>query len=107
MSTTSTGRSSTGGSGMGRTCPIRPSNAPVVWGFLRHGDIVRMALAHPRRRDANERGAFQVLDGRCAAVAHRLANPADQLMEHGPERPLVAHPALDPLRYKLLDFVDV
>src|SRR3954449_12314454 len=99
---TSTGRSSW--PGKARTCA--PS-APIVRRLLRDRDVVRVRLAQPRRRDPDEARALHLVDRRRAAIAHRLAQAADELVDDVLERALVARPPLDPLRDELLDVLDV
>src|SRR6478672_984399 len=79
-SSTSTGRSSGAHSGSGRI------SAPIVRSLLRHRDVVRVAFAQTGGRDADELRALHVLDRGGAAVAHRLTEPADELVENGSER---------------------
>src|SRR3954469_19037983 len=66
-----------------------------------------MTLAQPRAGDADELGALHLLDRGRAAVAHRLAQPADELVEDVRDRALVRHPALDPFGDQLVDVLDV
>src|SRR5262245_36116512 len=99
QSTTRTGRSSASGSGT--------TSATIVGRFLRDRHVVRVALAEPRRRDADELRVLHLLDRRRAAVAHRLADAADELVQDRPERPLVRDAALDPLGDELLNVLDV
>src|SRR3954453_9549433 len=99
---TSTGRSSW--PGKARTCA--PS-APIVRGLLRDRDVVRVRLAQPRRRDPDEAGALHLVDRRRAAIAHRLAQAADQLADARAQQTLVAAPPLDSLRDQLLRLFDV
>src|SRR5689334_18001017 len=100
-STTSTGRSSGRGSGS------RTTSAPVIRRLLRDRDVVRVGLAQPGRGDPNELRALHVLDRRGAAVAHRLPQSADELVEDRTERPLVCDATLDPLGDELLHVLDV
>src|SRR3954453_11417507 len=74
-SKTSTGRSSGARSGSGRI------SAAIVRSLLRDRDVVWMALAQPGGRDAHELRALHVLDRSRAAVAHRLTQPADELVD--------------------------
>src|SRR5512134_676952 len=106
-STTNTGRSSGRASGVGSGTTFATS-APVVRGVLRDGDAVRMALLEAGRRDAGEaRRRLHLLDRGRAAVAHRLAETADDLVDDRRERPFVRNAALDPLRDELVDVLDV
>src|SRR5205085_5300367 len=100
-STTNTGRSSGRGSGSGRT------SAPVIRRLLRDRDVVRVGFPQPRGRDANELGALHVLDRCGAAVPHRLAQPADDLVQDRAQRPLVRNASFDALGHELLDVLDV
>src|SRR3954471_15496965 len=74
-SNTSTGRSSGVRSGSGRI------SAPIVGSLLRDRDVVRMALAQTGCRDAHELCLLHLFDCLRAAVAHRLAEAADELVE--------------------------
>ena len=53
-----------------RTCA---SSAAIVRRLFRDRHVVRVRLAQPRRRDADEARPLHLLDRRGAAVAHRLA----------------------------------
>src|SRR4051812_38376562 len=101
QSSTRTGRSSGAGSGSGRT------SAPIVRRLLRDRHVVRMALAQPGRGDADEARGLHVLDGGRPAVAHRLADAADELVQDRGEGALVRDAALDALGDELLDVLDV
>src|SRR6476646_4260477 len=100
-STTNTGRSSAGRSGSGRT------SAAIVRCLLRDRHVVRMALAQPRGSDADELRSLHLLDRRRPAVAHRLAHPADKLVQDRRDWPLVRDAPLYSLRDELLDVLDV
>src|SRR5919204_2813889 len=100
-SSTSTGRSCGARSGSGRTL------APIVRRLLRDRHVMGVALAQTRRRDAHELRPLHLLDRGRAAVAHRLPQPADELVQDRGERPLVRHAPFDPLRHELLDVLDV
>src|SRR3954451_7200645 len=102
-STTSTGRSSGLGSGRGRTSP----SAAIVRRLLRDRHVMRMRLAQPGRGDADELRVVQLLDRRGAAVAHRLPQSADELVEDRRERALVRDAPLDALGHELVDVLDV
>src|SRR4051812_40294116 len=102
-STTSTGRSSGSGSG----CNWRTSAAPVIGSVLRDRDVVWVRLAQAGARDAHEAGLLHRLDRGGAAVTHRLAQAAHDLVQHAGERPLVGDAAFDPFRNELLDVLDV
>src|SRR5829696_1544850 len=103
-STTSTGRSSTSGSAAGRRAA---TSAPVIGSVLRDRDVVRVRLPDTGPCDADEARGLQRLDRRRAAVAHRLPEAADDLVQHARERPLVRDAALDSLRHELLHVLDV
>src|SRR4051794_16315653 len=92
-STTRTGRSSRRASSRRRTS----ASTPVIGRLFRDRDVVRMALAQARAGDAHEPRLFQLLDRRRAGVAHRLAQPADELADDDAHGPLVRNAALDPL----------
>src|SRR5919197_2108041 len=100
-STTRTGRSSGEGSGRATT------SAPVIRRLLRDRDVVRMALAQASARDADEARVLELLDRGRAAVAHRLPEAADELVEDAAQRPLVGHLPLDSLGDELLHVLDV
>src|SRR3954468_3259892 len=101
-SRTRTGFSSAAGSGTGRGTTL----APIVRRLLRDRHVVRVALAQPGRGDAHEACVLHRVDRRGAAVAHRLAQPADELVDHVLDRALVGDAPLDPLRDELLDVLD-
>src|SRR4051795_6378553 len=94
-STTRTGRSSGAGCGSGTT------SAAVIRRFLRDRHVVRMALAQAGAGDAHEPRALHLGGGRGADVAHRLAQPADELVDDRRQRALVRDPALDPLGHEV------
>src|SRR5919197_5314520 len=100
-SSTSTGRSSAARSGSGRI------SAAIVRRLFRDRHVVRMRLAQARGGDAHELRALHLLDRRRAAVAHRLAETADELVEDRCERALVRNASFDPLGNELLDVLDV
>ena len=62
--------------------------AAVVRRVLGDRDVVRMRLAQPRAGDADEARVLHRLDRRGAAVAHRLAEAADDLVDDAAQRPL-------------------
>src|SRR5262249_6947252 len=103
-STTSTGRSSGAGSGVGNG----RTSAPIVGRLLGDRHVVRVALLEPGGRDPDEAGLLlHLIDRRRAAVAHRLPEAADELVEHRLGGPLVGHASLDSLRDELLDILDI
>src|SRR5688572_12176993 len=75
---------------------------PVVGRFLGDHHVVGMALAQARRRDADEAPVLlQLGDAARPAVAHRLTQATDELMQHVGERALVRHASLDALGHDL------
>src|SRR5438105_4223766 len=100
-SKTSTGRSSGARSGKGRT------SAPVIRSFLRDRHVVRMRFAQARGGDAHELRLLHVLDRRGSAVAHRLPQASDKLMQDRRDCALVSHASLDPLGNELRHVLDV
>src|SRR5438876_1025078 len=100
-STTSTGRSSAGRSGSGRT------SAAIVRCLLRDRHVVRVALAQTCRGDTHELRTLHLLDRRRPAIPHRLAQPADELVQDRRNWPLVRNAPLDSLRHELVDVLDV
>src|SRR4051794_15256983 len=66
-----------------------------------------MALAQTGGRDAHELRGLHVVDGPRAAVAHRLAQPADELVDDRRDGALVRDAPFDPLGHELLDVLDV
>src|SRR5436190_21667030 len=80
---------------------------PVVRSVRDGRHPVRVALAESRAGDADELRVLHLLDRRGTAVAHRLAQPADELVEYVRDRALVRHTALDPLRDQLVDVLDI
>src|ERR687892_2277397 len=106
-STTNTGRSSGGASVVG-SATTSAISAAVVRRVLGDRDAVWMALEEPRRCDPREaRAGLHVLDRRRAAVAHRLPEPADDLVDDRRERALVRDAALDALGDELVHVLDV
>ena len=72
--------------------------------LLRDRDVVRMRLAQPRRRHADElRVALHGRDVGRSAVAHRLLQATDQLM--APLDPEMVGPIHDRLREHGIDLV--
>src|SRR3954468_14606175 len=102
-STTRTGRSSGAGSGSGTTAAL----PAIVRRLLRDRHVVRMALAQPGAGDAHEARALHLGRRRGAAVAHRLAQAADELVDDRRQRPLVRDPPLDPLWHEVARILDV
>src|SRR5581483_6030555 len=104
-STTSTGRSS--GAGCSAVTLAVTSGAAVIRCVLGDGDVVRVRLPEAGPGDADEARLLHRVDRRRAAVAHRLPQTADELLQHAGERALVRHATLDPLGHELLDVLDV
>src|SRR5436189_184217 len=80
-STTSTGRSAFarfGAAGSRTTCD---GSAAIVRRLFRDGHVVRVRLAEACAGDPHEAGPLHVLDRGRAAVAHRLAQPSDELVQ--------------------------
>src|SRR5581483_3938587 len=103
-STTSTGRASGNSSGTGKGT----TSAPIVGRLLGDRHVVRVALVEAGGADPDEaRLGLHLLDRRRAAVAHRLPEAPDVLVEDASRRPLVGDAALDPLGNELLDVLDV
>src|SRR5262249_38842213 len=100
-SSTSTGRSS------GSASNWTTSAAAVIRRVLRDRDVVRVRLAQPRPGDADEARVLHRVDRLGAAVAHGLAQAADDLVDDALEPALVRHSALDTLRHEFLDVLDV
>src|SRR5205823_11267683 len=94
-STTSTGRSAFACCRATGSRTTFDGSAAIVWRLFRDRHVVRMGLAQAGGRDPHEARALHLLDRRRAAVAHRLAQAADQLMEHRRERALVRNATLD------------
>src|SRR5947208_17112607 len=81
---------------------------PSVVGSVRDGrHPVRVALAEPGAGNADELRVLHLLDRGGAAVAHRLAQASDKLVENVRDGPLVRHPALDAFGDQLVDVLDV
>src|SRR5438105_1646749 len=100
-SSTSTGRSS-GSAWSGTT-----SASAVIRGVLGDRDVVRVRLAQSRTGDADEARLLQRLDGLGAAIAHRLAQSAHELVHDRRDRALVGHAPLDSFGDELVDVLDV
>src|SRR4029079_11468530 len=100
----STGRSSGEGSGAGKGMI---SASAIVRRVLRDRHVVGMALAQARSGDADEASVLQRFDRRRAAVAHRLPDAADDLVDDRPEGPLVGDASLESLRDQLRGVLDV
>src|SRR5579871_1676267 len=77
----------TGRSASGWSCTT--SAAAVIRRVLRDRDVVRVRLAQPRTGDADEPRALHGVDRGRPAVAHRLPEAADDLVQDTSERPLV------------------
>src|SRR4051794_27384224 len=102
-SRTRTGRSS--GTGNGTT--FDDGSAAIVRRLFRDRHVVRVRLPQARAGDADEARVLQLVDRRGAAVAHRLPEAADELVDDRRERALVRDAALDPLGDELLHVLDV
>src|SRR4029078_2775483 len=100
-SRTRTGRSSGVGSGPGKAITSAASATAVVGCVLRDRHIVRVALAQPCARDPDEARLLELVDRRRTAVAHRLPEPAHELVDDRSERPLVREANRAPLRAQL------
>src|SRR5919198_6319023 len=72
-----------------RTKTTSASATAVIGRVLRDRDVVRVRLAQAGAGDAHEARLLHRVDRRRAAVAHRLAQAADDLMQHAGERALV------------------
>src|SRR5438270_10573697 len=101
-STTSTGLSS--GPGNGTTFA---GSAAIVRRLFRDRHVVWMRFPQARAGDSHERRALHLVDRRSAAIAHRLPQAPDELMDDAAPRPLVGDPPLDPLRAELVDVLHV
>src|SRR5437762_1249097 len=101
-STTSTGRSSATGS-----WTTFDGSAAIVRRLFRDRHVVRVRLAQPRSGDADEACRLHVVDRRRAAVAHRLADAAHELVHDRRQRALVRDAALDSLGHELVHVFDV
>src|SRR4029453_10455909 len=74
----------------------RGSADAVIGRFLGDRDVVHVAFAHARARDAHElRPGPHFLDVVAARVAHRRAQPAGELVQDREDAPLVGHGAPD------------
>src|SRR4051812_4170281 len=101
-STTRTGWSSAAGTSRFPRTPS--SSAPaVIRRVLRDRHVVRVRLAQPGAGDADEPGALEGRDRRGAAVPHRLAEAADDLVQDARHRALERDARLDPLGHELVD----
>src|SRR5258707_188721 len=81
-------------------------SAAIVRRLFRDRHVVWMRFAQPGARDAHEARGLHLLDRRGAAVAHRLAQAADELVDDRRERPLVRDASLDAFRHELVDVLD-
>src|SRR5215203_6195465 len=80
----------------------------VVRRLLGDRDVVRMALLHPGRCDADEARALpQLADRRRAAVAHARAHATGELVHVRRELALVRHHAFDALGHELVGLLHV
>src|SRR5580698_3407923 len=68
----------------------------VVWRFARDDHVVDMAFAQTSAGDAHKLSLLlQVRDGSAAEITHAGAQSADELIDHGLERPAIGHATLD------------
>src|SRR3954471_4868422 len=102
-SRTRTGRSSGTGNGTTFDC----GSAAIVRRLFRDRHVVRVRLAQAGAGDADELRVLHLRDRRGPAVAHRLPEAADELVDDRRERALVRDAAFDPLGHELLDVLDV
>src|SRR3954467_5918258 len=102
-SRTRTGRSSAAGN----WTRFELGSAAIVRSLFRDRHVVRVRLAQPGAGDADEARLLHLGDRRSAAVAHRLPQAADELVDDRRERALVGDTPLDPLGNELLDVLDV
>src|SRR6185437_6363801 len=82
--------------------PGRALIGAIVRCFLGDLHVVHMRLADAGRRNFDELGArAQGVDRRTAAIPHRGANAAHELVNHRGDRALVRHPPLDTFGHQL------
>src|SRR5262245_24873195 len=75
----------------------------VVWRFLRNGNVMRMALLHRRPAHLDKASARpQLLNVPSAAIAHARSQPAHELIDERPQRPLVRHAPFHAFRHELV-----
>src|SRR3954471_15739864 len=106
-SRTSTGRSSATGNSTRFDSPETDGSAAIVRRLFRDRHVVRVRLSETGAGDADEARLLHVVDRRCAAIAHRLPEAADELIHDRAQRALVADAAFDPFRDELVDILDV
>src|SRR5260221_524518 len=95
-------------SGAGGAARVSLVRMEVVRRLLRDRHVVRVALLHPRRGDAEEaRLRPELRDRRRAAVAHPGAHAARQLVDERREATLVRHDPLDAFGDELVRLGDV
>src|SRR4051812_22243733 len=88
--------------------PCAPLLEPVVRSFLGDDHVVDVTLAEPRRGNPHElRLGVEVRDRRATEIAHRGAQPADQLVQRLAQRALVRHATLDAFGNQLRRRLDV
>src|SRR5919108_3060717 len=76
----------------------RPLFHTIVRRFLRDDDIVDVALAQSRRRDANEPALFLELFQRARAhITHSAAQPAHKLVGQPAQRSFIRDASFHPL----------
>src|ERR1700733_15701101 len=74
----------------------------IVGGLAGDDDVVDVAFAESSAGDADEAGLLlQFCDGATADVAHAGAESADELEDHGLERPAIGYAAFNALGDKL------
>src|SRR5579875_722651 len=74
----------------------------VVRRFARDDDVVHVALAQSGAGDAHKpRLLLQFANCSAAEIAHAGAQSADELVDHGLERPAIRHAAFNALGHKL------
>src|SRR5204863_7725054 len=87
-----------------------PRSGPtrIIRALARYRDVAHVTLAHARGGDAHELGLLvQLLHGFRAHTAHRRAQSAGQLVEHGRRRALVRDLAFDAFGHELERILDV
>src|SRR5215218_9491642 len=100
---TRTGRSCWGATG---SCTTSAATS-VIRGLLGDRHVVRVRLPETGAGDPHEARLLEIGDRRSAAVAHRLADAADELVQDRREAALVGDTALDPFGDELVHVLDV